>query len=124
MAKTLNFSEQDAFRVLDDAPEVVLDQADFGIIKMTRKGEVMHYNPYESALAGIAPQDALGKNFFTQIAPCTNNFMVAARFMQEEEPVDETIPYVFTYKMTPTKVTLRLLAPRGEDHVYLLVKKE
>ena len=47
--------------------------------------------------------------------------MVAARF--EEESLDEQLDYVFTYRMKPTKVRLRLLKSPLAEHQYLLVEK-
>jgi photoactive yellow protein len=68
------------------------------------------------------PESVLGRNFFTQVAPCTNNFMVAERYV-ENGALDAVIDYVFTYKMKPTKIRLRLLKRDGGDSQFLLVLK-
>jgi photoactive yellow protein len=67
------------------------------------------------------PTNVVGKNFFVQVAPCTNNAMVAERY-RTDDALDETINYVFTYRMVPTPVTLRLAKRAGADTQYLLVK--
>ena len=80
-----------------------------------------NYNRFESNLSGLPVDRVVGKHFFEQVAPCTNNYLVAERFL--EEPLDEQLDYVFTYRMKPTKVRLRLLKSPSAEHQYLLVEK-
>ena len=80
------------------------------------------YNTCEARAAGLSAARVLGQNFFTAVAPCTNNFMVAQRFTDEPE-LDATIDYVFTLKMRPTKVKLRMLAAPSSRRQYLLVRR-
>jgi photoactive yellow protein len=96
------------------------DQLEFGLVKMDVKGIVTAYNRAESEIAGVKKENAIGKHFFTQIAPCTNNFMVAEKY--KDETLDELVPYIFTYITKPTKVTLRLLKD-DSGYQYLLVQK-
>jgi photoactive yellow protein len=98
-----------------------LDALPFGLVAMTREGVVTHYNRRESELSGLSPQRVLGLNFFTEVAPCTNNFMVADRLRQETE-LDATLPYSFSVKLRPTPVTLRLLRSAAARSAYLLVQ--
>lgn len=53
---------------------------------------------------------AQGKNFFTEVAPCTNNRLFFGRFKQgvAKGVLDVEFDYTFTYKMRPTNVTIRL----------------
>ena len=76
----------------------------------------------DAALAGLSPARVLGRHFFTAVAPCTNNFMVAQRFETEAE-IDATLDYVFTLRMAPTPVTLRLLKRPAARYMYLLVER-
>jgi len=43
------------------------------------------------------------------VGPCTNNYLVAQRFLDCDE-LDEQLDYVFTFRMAPTPVRLRMLA--------------
>lgn len=106
---------------LDAASLAQLDELPFGLIAMDRTGEVLGYNAFEAQRAGIARERVIGRNFFVDIGPCTNNYMVAERYHSGEE-LDETIEYVFTLRMAPTPVTLRLLARRGSARQYLAVR--
>jgi photoactive yellow protein len=64
----------------------------------------------------------IGRKFFTEVAPCTNNFMVAHRFETEPE-LDDVIDYVFTFRLAPLKVHLRLLKRPGCPRMYLVVQR-
>lgn len=116
----MNFDSPTLLTELEDATAAALDTADFGIIRMKSDGEVFGYNSYESRFSGLSSEGVCGRNFFTQIAPCTNNFMVAERY-NAPEALDVTVDYVFTYKMKPTKVRLRLLKRAGAAEQYLAV---
>lgn len=108
--------------ILDAADPATIDAAPFGIVAMDTSGVVTAYNRYESALSGLSAARVLGQHFFSAVAPCTNNFLVAQRF-ESESVLDAEIDYVFTLKMRPTKVKLRLLKGAGGSRMYLLVAR-
>lgn len=118
----MKFDSPDLLTELENATTDALDTADFGAVRMKADGAVLAYNAYESGLSGLSPEGVVGKNFFTQVAPCTNNFMVAERY-QAAAALDAMLDYVFTYKMKPTKVRLRLLKRAGAAEQYLLAVK-
>ena len=89
---------------------------------MDPNGNVVHYNKTESHYAGLSPERVLGLNFFTDVAPCTNNYLVGGRF--EEDQLDERLDYVFTLRMKPTPVTLRLLKSPQAQQQYILVYRK
>lgn len=99
-----------------------LDELDFGVIGMERDGTVIHYNRFESQTAGLSPERVIGQHFFTTVAPCTNNFMIAQRYIDEVE-IDDIINYVFTLRMKPTPVRLRMLKGESAPLMYLLVER-
>jgi photoactive yellow protein len=104
---------------LDNQSDDSYDAQGFGIVKMDYKGIITAYNAAESQLTGVVKENALGKNFFTQVATCTNNFMVAEKY--QTEVLDEVIPYMFTYITKPTPVELRLIKGKNGNQ-YLLAK--
>jgi photoactive yellow protein len=89
---------------------------------MNVEGFVVSYNRTESRLAGLESETVIGRHFFSQVAPCTNNYLVAGRF-EAEDAIDDTIHYVFTLRMQPTKVRLRLLKGNGCAMMFLLVER-
>jgi photoactive yellow protein len=48
------------------------DDLPFGMIRLDQAGNVKAYNAWEARLARRDPKEVIGKNFFTDIAPCTN----------------------------------------------------
>lgn len=108
---------------LDDAG---LDALDFGVIGFDREGRVQRYNAFESKAAGLRTERVLGQDLFTLVAPCMNNFLVAERFVEAQESgsaLDDTISYVLTLRMRPTKVKLRLLSEPAATFSYVLVHR-
>ncbi len=118
----MNIDDSSLLDDLEKADIRALDAADFGIVRMQTDGTVIAYNAYESRLSGLSSAGVMGKCFFTEVAPCTNNFMVAERFTEPGE-LDAEVDYVFTYRMKPTKVRLRLLRRVEATEQYLVTLK-
>jgi photoactive yellow protein len=106
----LHFDDEDLGEKLRHVSEDRLDDAPFGVIKVDDEGEVLFFNQYESDLSGMDPDDVVGRNFFTQVAPCTNNRLFRGRFKKgvRRGELDETFTYTYTYKMRPTLVDVHL----------------
>lgn len=117
----MEFDDPNLLAWLDAASAETLDRAPFGIVGMDPSAIVVSYNLFESRLSGLTPERVLGRNFFLDVAPCSNNFMVAQRF-EDEARLDETVPYVFTFKMRPRSVHLRLLKAPEALRQYLVVQ--
>jgi photoactive yellow protein len=120
----LMFEGDDIGEKLQQASHEQLDNADFGIVRVDDKGHVEFYNQYESELAGVAKEDAKGKNFFTHLAPCSNNRIFQGRFKRgvRSGEMDETFTYTFTYKMRPTLVDIRLVRDSKSNN-WVMVRK-
>lgn len=118
----MNFDDATGLAQLEAISAQGLDQLTFGVVRMRTDGEVVNYNLWESNMAGLSKERVVARNFFSDVAPCTNNFLVAERFMHEPE-LDEMLDYVFTLRMKPTPVKLRLLKSASAEHMYLLVKR-
>lgn len=100
------------------------DTYPFGIIKVTDEGIIEIYNRYESELAGVPIKNAIGKNFFTQVAICTNNKLFYGRFKDgvSKKDLNLVFNYVFTYKMKPTNVTIHLYHDKNSHSNWIFVK--
>jgi photoactive yellow protein len=118
----LAFSEAGLLDELRGASSGQIDALPFGVVGMSSDGVVTCYNAFESRLAGLEPATVIGRHFFSQVAPCTNNYLVAKRF-ETEATIDDTINYVFTLRMQPTKVRLRLLKTTGHGQMFLCVER-
>lgn len=120
---TIGFEDPRLAKYLDEVRDdpAAYDTLEFGLIAMDLEGTVVAYNEHESRFAGISPERVIGTMFFTDVAPCTNNYLVSGRF-EDELNLDEIIDYVFTVKMRPTPVRLRLLKDDRAGRQYLAVK--
>lgn len=111
--------------LLDNHTQEALDALDTGVIGFDEEGVVRRYNATESRLAGLSPERVLGHGLFTVVAPCMNNFLVAQRFQDAAaagQSLDLVIDYVFTLRMRPRKVKLRLLASPESALRYVVVQ--
>ncbi len=101
-----------------------LDTLAFGVIGFDSQGVIQVYNAPESRWSGLRTDDVTGRPFFTEIAQCMNNYLVAQRFDDAASrgvPLDITIDYVLTWRMDPTPVKLRLLSSPGSAMRYVLI---
>ena len=100
--------------------------ADFGIVKVDDEGKIELYNDYEAELAGITSSAAEGRNFFTEVAPCTNNKLFFGRFQKgvEAGELDAEFNYTFTYKLRPTNVAIHMKHDKASGSNWVFVKKK
>lgn len=120
----MQFEDKNLLAQLESLSPAGLDQLPFGVIGFDVDALVCRYNAHESAAAGLAPDHVLGTPLFTDIAQCMNNFMVAQRFEDSSVngvPLDETIDFMLTWRMKPTKVKLRMLSAPGVETRYVLL---
>lgn len=95
-----------------------------GIVKVDPSGKILLYNKYESELANVPITTAVGKNFFTEVAICTNNRIFYGRFKEgmSSGELDIAFNYVFTYKMKPTNVVIHLYHDKSSNTNWIFVK--
>ena len=118
----ISFAEPNAIRLLGALTETEMDELPTGVIGMSQDGIVVVYNRAEAELSRLTPARVLGRHFFGNVAPCTNNHLIAQRFETEPE-LDAMLDYVFTLRMAPTPVRLRMLRSAAEPLMYLLVER-
>lgn len=87
-----------------------LDSLPIGIIQVDDEGIILFYSQQESEFSGTSKEQARGRNFFTEVAPCTNNRLVYQPFREgiTRDHLDFTIEYTFSVQMAPTNVILHL----------------
>lgn len=109
---------------LDDA---ALDELSFGVICIAEDGTILRYNAAEGRLARLDPATVVGRNFFTDVAPCTYTEEFYGRFKAFSEGSsagDMThFDYVFDFKFGAQRVDVELFRANGGDHYYLFVNR-
>ena len=119
-----SFEQTDIAERLATVDDATLDVLQFGIIGFDAQTIVQRYNTFESQLARLDKSRVVGHPFFTSVAPCMNNFLVAQRFedaLATGDSLDATLDYVLTLRMKPVKVKLRLLAQSANAMRYVLI---
>jgi len=96
----MRFVNDELLQKLQTFSSTEIDKLEFGVISVDDKGIIKMFNQYEGERANVDPKTALGKNFFTEIAPCTNNQIFYGSFKKgvDERRMDLIFPYTFTYK--------------------------
>ena len=119
------FDAPDLLANLDALTTEGLDVLPWGVIVMDRTGRVTGYNRSESDRSGLSAARVIGRHFFTDVGPCTDNELIARRFedaARRGEPLDVSLDYVFSFRLRPTPVRLRLLAGARAPRQYLVVR--
>jgi photoactive yellow protein len=122
----LQFDDTTALVNLHALDENQLDQLDFGVVAFDQGSVVKRYNLYEIQATGLKRERVIGNPFFTDIAQCMNNYLVAQKYLDASDtgqPLDQTIGFVLTWRMRPTPATLRLLSSPDIPLQYLLLKR-
>jgi photoactive yellow protein len=110
-------SKADTFvdeRILNNVGNLTAEQADklpYGVVKLDDQGNIEIYNQYNTDhFADFGNKSVIGKNYFNEVAPCSNNFIFSGRFHRgvENDFLDNVFDYCFTYKMMPTDVRVHL----------------
>jgi len=122
---SISFGDDDIADKAMQADESTLNNVDFGIIQVDDDGVVHFFNKYESELSGVDPSNAKGKNFFNEVAPCSNNRLFRGRFKEgiRKGELDEQFTYTYTYKMRPTLVEIRLCRS-SDGRNWIFVQKQ
>ena len=122
--RQLEFSQPNLGEELSKLTDSELEALDFGVTGLDDEGLVTKYNTYLVNLSGVSIQKAVGFHYFSNVAPCMNNFMVAQKLedaIDESTPLDETMNYVLSVRMKPTKVKLRLIHDSKLSASYVLI---
>lgn len=123
--RIVKFTAANALNELADMSDLDVDALTFGAIEMDESGKIMRYNSAEADISGRDQEDMVGRNFFTDVAPCTNNYTFAGRFREgvAEDSMDIQFSYVFDYQMSPTEVRVRITGSRETGRYWVLVKR-
>lgn len=120
--KTLAMYEIEKVREL---PEERLNDLPFGAIRLDKDGNIQSFNKYEADLTGRDPKRVIGKNFFTQVAPCTNVQAFAGRYREgvQKGELHAVFPYKFDFEMAPRDVTVTLFYSRNTEQGWVFVRE-
>lgn len=125
MMDLVSFGQDDIQNTLAKMKDNELDQLAFGAIELDANGRVLKYNAAEGEITGRSPDQVIGRNFFREVAPCTNSPEFAGRFRDgvANGNLNTMFEYTFDYKMQPTKVKVHMKQSLNGDSYWVFVKR-
>ncbi len=119
------FVPNELFPMLGNLSRNDADSCDFGIIQLDDSGKVIMVNRYQSELGGVPVSQFENRNWFTQIAPCTNNGLVFGMFKKGVAAgnMNTVFPYTFTFKMKPTNVKIHFYRDQKSGRNFAFVAR-
>ena len=108
-----------------DLSEDRFNQLPFGAIQLDAEGMILRYNEYESDLSGVQRETAIGKHFFTELAPCTDVKEFHGRFKEgvARKSLHEDFRYHFAFKHNPIDVTVALFYSDLTESIWVFVRQ-
>lgn len=123
--ETIRFGGDDIENSLAKMDDKALDKLAFGAIELDGNGKIIHYNAAEGTITGRDPKSVIGKNFFTEVAPCTQSKEFQGRFKDgvKSGDLNTMFEYVFDYQMKPTKVKVHMKKAMTGQSYWIFVKR-
>jgi photoactive yellow protein len=111
-------------RNIDSLTDEEFDRLPFGAIQLDTEGRILRYNEFESSLSGVGKAGAVGKHFFTEIAPCCDVREFHGRFKEgvARKQMHEKFRYRFAFRRNPCDVTVTLFYSEITDSVWVFVR--
>lgn len=128
MANLMNivgFGKSDIDNVLAKLTAREVDQLAFGAVQLDARGTILQYNAAEASITGRNQKDVIGKNFFRDVAPCTNSPTFRGAFDKgvREDNLNTMFEYVFDHNMAPTKVKIHMKKAISDGTYWIFVKR-
>lgn len=119
------FGKNDIENVLGQLSNVEIDRLAFGAVQLDAGGKILTYNAAEAGITGRSAASVIGKNFFRDVAPCTNSPVFKGVFDEGVRTgnLNSMFEYVFDYNMAPTKVKIHMKKAISGDTYWIFVKR-
>lgn len=122
-APTSEAAKEALLHAADGMTAEELDGLPYGMIQLDATGRILKYNAVESRLASLSQAETIGKQFFTEVAPCTKVQEFHGRFREGvvRESLDTTFQFHFAFKQHPRDVTVRLFYSKRTRSVWVMI---
>lgn len=118
------FGKDNLDNLLAQEPQRI-ENLPFGAVKLDREGNVTQYNAVEEMISGRDANDVVGKNFFTEVAPCARGKKFHTEFLKfhRDGHVNTMFDYAFDYKMQETYVRIHMKSAEDGQSCWLFIKR-
>lgn len=110
-----------------DLSAAEIDALPFGYVALAPDGTVRKYNRYEADLARKDPKQVLGKNFFREVAPCTQVQDFEGRFREfaagEIEGPTLTFDFEFAFRHGNQRVRIGFVRTPLDKEIIMTVNR-
>ena len=119
------FGKDDIENVLGKLSNVEIDKLAFGAVQLNADGQILTYNAAEAGITGRSAASVIGKNFFRDVAPCTDSPTFRGVFDAGVQAgnLNAMFEYVFDYNMAPTKVKIHMKKAISDDTFWIFVTR-
>jgi len=101
-----------------------LDELPYGAIELDASGKILEFNRAEEELSDHHAQDVIGRNFFTEIAPCSDVRQFKGRFTEFLNSNRPTEVFSFTYQFPDRPVQVELVFVRVNQSLAFVLSKK
>jgi photoactive yellow protein len=121
----VSFGKTDIENVLSRLNPAQLNKLAFGAVEVDADGKILKYNATEGAITGRDPSAVLGRNFFRDVAPCTNRPAFKGIFDAgvKSGNLNTMFEYVFDNQMKATKVKVHMKRAMSGNTFWIFVKR-
>lgn len=111
-------------QMLDALSKEQLDQLPCGAIRVDAEGRILFYSRAQALLTHREPETVIGRNFFSELAPCTVVPEFFGRFRQGvlTGNLNTTFEFVFDFDMQPVQARISMRASEQADEFWILVE--
>ncbi len=121
----LEFGSNDIDNAMSRLSPFEINRLAFGTIQLDAAGTILQFNEMEGKITGRDPKQMVGKNFFTEVAPCTNTPTFKGAFDRGVKAGDLNVmfEYTFDYVMTPTRVKVHMKKAVAGGSYWVFIKR-
>jgi photoactive yellow protein len=119
----VKYENYDLNTIIERIPEKIRDDLPFGLVKLDLNGTIIEYNMAEAELTGFRPEEVIGRNFFLDVATCTQTPEFYGKFREGVDAglVNVQFDYMFDHQMVATVVRVRMV--QMNNHVWMTVRR-
>ena len=129
--KVVKFDQDDVDAIIATLSQRDLDDLPFGAVNVDASGRIISFNKAEGDIVGVDPKAVIGKNFFTEVAPCANVPEFEGRFRDGVSKGDLHTMFEFEYDFgrapltngTRHKVRIHMKKAIVGDTFWILAKR-
>ena len=117
--------DQELIERVEAMTETEIDALPIGVITLDLAGKIARYNRAEAELARLDQRSQVGRNFFTEVAPCTANAEFQGRFetLVGKGAGIETFDYTFRFAWGAQRVHITFIRKAGRDDIDVLITR-